>query len=336
MSSENVVRNKSTVRNPTLLQQQQITRASTSTQKLSQLYNQPTKPNVTPTKHYLTVSSEETASTFTELDGEDLVDIDYISDYSVDLSNDDDDENFEDIQAELYLCNLLYTIDRLTFDDLSTVEKQNNHSTSFSLIELPKNLVAECHVWRQKFRFKRITHLHRSPQHPTIFETRQRYRRTSTETSTIINQVIDWSGENSLLSSFPKLTTSTSSSSSSSVRADTTTTGASASSNLEKPTLVKAEIRKGVSGGWMQQQQQPSASSISRITLPPIVSHHRRPQSTEQQEQTPVNSITGSVSHMTTAILNKPNFELKPKDTESRYSTIISRQQQKQQQQSLQ
>lgn len=150
----------------------------------------------------------------------------------------------------------------------------------------------------------RITPLHRSPQHPTIFETRQRYRRTSTETSAIINQVIDWSGENSLLSSFPKLTTSTSSSSSS-VRADTTTTGASASSNLEKPTLVKAEIRKGVSGGWMQQQQQPSASSISRITLPPIVSHHRLPQSTEQQEQTPLNSITGSVSHMTTAILNK-------------------------------
>lgn len=97
MSSGNIFKeNKSIVRNPTLVQQQQVIAPSTR-QNFSQIWNQnDTKPNVTPTKHYLTVSSEETTSTFTELDGEDLVDIDYVSDYSVDLSNDlsndDDDE----------------------------------------------------------------------------------------------------------------------------------------------------------------------------------------------------------------------------------------------------
>lgn len=35
--------------------------------------------------------SSET-STFTEIEGDDLVDIDYISEYSLDLSNDEDEE----------------------------------------------------------------------------------------------------------------------------------------------------------------------------------------------------------------------------------------------------
>ena len=39
---------------------------------------------------YLTVSSEDT-STYTELD-DDLVDVDYVSEYSLDLSNDEEED----------------------------------------------------------------------------------------------------------------------------------------------------------------------------------------------------------------------------------------------------
>lgn len=93
MSSQSILkRSKNIVHNPTLAQTKQISTSSTP-QNLSPLSNQQSKPNsVIPITHYLTVSSEETESTFTELEGDDLVDVDYISDYSVDLSNDEDDE----------------------------------------------------------------------------------------------------------------------------------------------------------------------------------------------------------------------------------------------------
>lgn len=85
-------RNNNIVQNSTLVQKKPIISSST-TQNLSPLIRQQQKRNsVIPATHYLTVSSEETEFTFTELDGEDLVDVDYISDYSVDLSNDEDDE----------------------------------------------------------------------------------------------------------------------------------------------------------------------------------------------------------------------------------------------------
>ena len=57
----------------------------------SRTIQQPTLARVQTSTHYLTVSSEET-STFTELEGDDLVDIDYVSEYSLDLSNDEDEE----------------------------------------------------------------------------------------------------------------------------------------------------------------------------------------------------------------------------------------------------
>lgn len=92
MSSQFIFkRSNNIVQNPTLVQAKHIT--NSNTQNLLPLHKEQPKPSsVIPTTHYLTVSSEDTTSTFTELDGEDLVDVDYISDYSVDLSNDDDDE----------------------------------------------------------------------------------------------------------------------------------------------------------------------------------------------------------------------------------------------------
>ncbi|KAJ6217047.1 hypothetical protein RDWZM_008204 [Blomia tropicalis] len=103
-----------------------------------------------PFSQYLTVSSGGT-STCTELEGDDLIDVDYLSEYSFDLSNDEDDEeNDEDIQSEVYLRNLFYSIDQIIGDDSTT------SNTSGTLIDLPTNIIAECHVWKKKFKDKRL------------------------------------------------------------------------------------------------------------------------------------------------------------------------------------
>lgn len=59
-------------------------------------------------------------------------------------------QNYEDSITEIYMVKILQEIDDIVWSKTPKIDKLNQTE-----IDLPKNLIAECHVWRQKFRMKR-------------------------------------------------------------------------------------------------------------------------------------------------------------------------------------
>lgn len=112
-------------------------------------------------------SSSLSAIINTSTISEDMVDIEYFSEYSTTTSlalhsnygsscsvtydyDEEVGEVAEDETNEIYLTRLLYSIDLFVFDDFTRPPHHDDQ-----VIELPNNLLAECHVWRDKFRHKR-------------------------------------------------------------------------------------------------------------------------------------------------------------------------------------
>lgn len=116
-------------------------------------------------------STSSSRSTTTTLNAstisEDVVDIEYFSGYSTittmgmhstygssSSATYDYDEEVgevaEDRSNEIYLTRLLYSIDLFVFDDFTRPPDRDDQ-----VIEIPNNLLTECHVWRDKFRRKR-------------------------------------------------------------------------------------------------------------------------------------------------------------------------------------
>lgn len=179
--------------------------------------------------------------------------------------------------------NLFYTIDRLTFDDLA----KNVGFSVFSIIDLPKNLVAECHVWRQKFRSKKFVHLKcfaknnyqlfrqfatKSQQRSSTNHAHRiqlRPRRSNTEQASI-TRVAEWNVDNSLQQNSTLIYSELK--------------GKEYVSKLERPVNGAKTTSSWLHSTQSTKPFQTQASVSNRITLPPIV-NPKRPQSNELTHQ---------------------------------------------------